>query len=282
MSDLFVSLEADALEKGQTLMSGRPAPLGFLYIGRQRSRSLAVLLLVPLFLVPAVLADPHLHARAVSFSLVEGTVMARTPGSPTWARAMVNMPIEQGLSIATARHSSAEVQFENGSTVRLGELSRIDFAQLALDSDGGFVSHLTLAVGFATINVIPKRHDKYVITATGVSLLPHGKTEFRADLSHGHLRVEVFNGRVRAADSKPFGELRKNQVLACDYSTGGTIQVADTIQMDKWDKWVQSRNRQVSQSAYTDPPAGMYSWENDLIPFGGLGLLPGTFAVDGF
>jgi hypothetical protein len=52
--------------------------------------------------------------------------------------------------------------------------------------------------------------------------------------------------------------------------------------MDEWDKWVQARDRQVSLSAYTDPPAGMYSWENDVIPFGGLGPLPGTFAVDGF
>jgi len=141
---------------------------------------------------------------------------------------------------------------------------------------------LTLAVGFATINVIPKRHDEYVLTATGVSLQPHGKTEFRADLRHGHLRVEVFNGHVRAADSNQFRELRKNQVLACDYTTGGTIHVTDAIQIDEWDKWVQARNRQVRLSAYTDPPAGMYSWENDLIPFGGLGLLPGTFAMDGF
>jgi len=136
----LVSLEADALEKGQTLMNGRPAPQGFLY-GRQRSLSFAVLSLVTLFLLPAVLADTHLHARAVSFSLVEGTVMARTPGSPTWARATVNTPVRQGASIATARHSFAEVQFENGSTVRLGEISRIDFAQLALASHGGYVSH---------------------------------------------------------------------------------------------------------------------------------------------
>jgi len=67
------------------------------------------------------------HVRAVSLSLVEGTVIVRMPEAGKWARATLNMPIEQGISIATARHSFAEVQFENGSTVRIGELSCMGF-----------------------------------------------------------------------------------------------------------------------------------------------------------
>ena len=73
----------------------------------------------------------------------------------------MNMPIEQGVSIATAKHSFVEVQFENGSTVRLGELSRVDFVQMGIGLDGGYVNHLNLAVGFTTINVVPQRHDEY-------------------------------------------------------------------------------------------------------------------------
>jgi hypothetical protein len=69
--------------------------------------------------------------------------------------------------------------------------------------------------------------------------------------------------------------------VACPAISAGA-STGRTIEMDEWDKWVQARDRQVSLSAYTDPPAGMYSWENDVIPFGGLGPLPGTFAVDGF
>jgi len=247
----------------------------------RKSVSLAVLLLVPLSFSSPGVANTHSQARAVRLSFVEGTVIARTPGSRKWARAALNMPIEQGVSIATAKHSIVEVQFENGSTLRLGELSRVDFMQMGIGPDGGYINHLKLAVGFTTVNIVPQRHDEYVLVASGASLVPHGKSEFRADLSRGHLRVEVFKGSVQAADSSQSQPLRRNQVLACDYSVRADFQVTDNIQMDDWDRWVQKRDRQASLAAYNVPPPGMYDWESGLMPFGGDGTFPG-FGEDGF
>lgn len=247
----------------------------------QRSVSLSILPLLTLLFASSALADTPSQARAVRLSFVEGTVIVRRPGSPKWARAALNMPIEQGVSIATARHSIAEVQFENGSTLRLGELSRVDFTQLDITPDSGFINHVNLAVGVTTVNVISKRHDEYVLTASGTSVVPYGKTEFRSDLSHGHLRVEVFKGRIRAADSSQSQLLRRNQLLACDCRSRADFHVTDKIQMDDWDKWVQMRDRQASLAAYSVPPPGMYEWESGLMPFGGDGTFPG-FGDDGF
>ena len=247
---------------------------------KQRLLFLAILLVVTISIASSVLANTSSHARVVSLSLIRGTVIARTVGSPKWARADLNMPIQQGVSIATARQSLAEVQFENGSTVRLGELSRIDFMQMgSAPRNNEHFNNLNLAFGFATINVIPKRHDEYVLTTSIAALMPDGKTEFRTDLSHGHLRVEVFNGRVRAVHYHQSVQLKRNYVLTCDYGLSRLFQVTDTIQMDKWDTWVETRNR---EAAYSSPGPGKYEWENDLIPFGGVGALPGTFAGDVF
>lgn len=229
--------------------------------------------------VSSALADTPSHARAVRLSFIEGTVIVRRPGSPKWSRAALNMPIEQGVSIATARRSIAEVQFENGSTLRLDELSRVDFAQMGITPESGYINHLKLAVGVTTVNIIPKRHDEYVLSAYGASIVPHGKTEFRADLSHGHVRVEVFKGRVQAADSTQSQQLRRNQVLACDYRSRSDFHVTENIQTDDWDKWVQMRDRQASLAAYSVPPPGMYEWESGLMPFGGP--YPG-YGDDGF
>ena len=256
---------------------------------QQGSVSLAVFVLVTLSFAPSVLANtddaqkpPSLagisHARVVSLSLVSGTVIARRPGSTKWAGATVDTPIEEGVSIATARHSFAEVQFENGSTLRLGELSCVDFKQLALAPQRRHVSHLTLDVGFATINVMPKRHDDYILNASGISLTPHGKAEFRTDLSHGHLRVEVIKGHIEAADSNQSERLGKNHALAYDDHTSGAFLVTDSIQMDEWDKWVQARDRQASLLAYSD------GWDAS-IPFGfggSMGALAGALGADGF
>src|SRR5580704_148563 len=241
-----------------------------MYMRNQKSVSLAILLLVTFSFASSGLANTHSQARAVRLSFVEGTVIARRPGSQKWARADLNMPVEQGVSIATARQSIAEVQFENGSTVRLGELSRVDFMQMGINPDRGYINHLNLTVGFATVNVIPQRHDEYVLTASGASLV-----------THGNLRVEVFKGRVQAADSSQSQPLGRNQVLACDYRVRADFHVTDNIQMDEWDRWVQMRDRQASLAAYNVPAPGMYEWESGLMPFGGDGTFPG-FGEDGF
>jgi ferric-dicitrate binding protein FerR (iron transport regulator) len=249
----------------------------------------AVVLLVTFSLAPSVLANTDdaqppsaagvSHARVVSLSLVSGTVLARRPGSTKWAGATVDTPIEEGVSIATAKHSFAEVQFENGSTVRLGELSRVDFTQLALAPHSGHINRLTLVIGFATLHVMPKRHDEYILNASGTRLTPQGKAEFRTDLSHAHLRVEVMSGHIQAADSSQSERLGKNNVLACDDTGSGAFQVTDSIQMDEWDKWVQARDQQqASLAGYAD------GWDAQ-IPFGfggSMGALVGALGTDGF
>lgn len=234
--------------------------------------------------VPTVRSLPgKSHARVVSLSLVEGTVIERGPGSGKWVRAALETPIQEGVSIVTARHSFAEVQFENGSTVRLGELSRIDFTELTLAPRGGYVDGLRFRAGFVTIHMLPSRHDECVLDASGASLMPRGKTEFRTDLSRGHLRIEVFSGHVQVADSTHAEKLRKNQVLAYDYPARSGFRVRDAIQMDAWDKWVRARDRQADLAAYNNQSPGglLYGWD-ELIPFGGMGAFPYGDSDDGF
>jgi ferric-dicitrate binding protein FerR (iron transport regulator) len=248
--------------------------------------SLASLLLLTLSSAPSVLAnaaddaqqspspEPLSHARVVRLSFVKGTVAARRPGSNEWVRATLETPIEEGFSIVTTRGGAAELQFENGSTIRLAEFSRVDFVQLALAPHGGHVNHMTLDRGIATMNLVPERHDEYVLNVSGVSLTPHGKTEFRTDSGRDRLRVEVFKGHVLAADATQSEKLAKNHALAYN-PAGGPFQVTAQIQKDAWDKWVQAREEQAILAAYGETVGFgdlRYAWESDLVPFGGFGL----------
>ena len=213
------------------------------------------------------------HARAVSVTMIHGTVGIRRPESGVWIRATLNAPIEEGFTVATEKDSFAEVQFENGSTLRIGEFSRVEFEQLALAPHVGRISHLNLVVGVATIHLFPERHDEYVVTAVGVSLTSRRKAEFRADLKGGRMRAEVFSGSVQAADSKQSETLGKGRVLTYDYRASGPFQETKTIHLDGWDRWIRQRDREADLAAYrVDDPADtgglLYGWD-DLVPFGG-------------
>lgn len=218
------------------------------------------------------------HGRAVSLSLVEGTVIVRGPSTPKWAPAGLNMPIEEGVSVATGRNSFAEIQFENGSTVRLGPLSRIDFTEMGFAPRDGYLNHLALVFGVATISVISRRKDDNLLSASGAGLEPCGKSEFRTDVHHGRLRVEVFKGRVEVANGSQSEELKKNQALA--RNSAGDLQATQMPPMDNWDKWVHARDKQAELAAYSGPGPGNYDWERTLPPFGDMQTFPGD--DDGF
>ncbi|MGH9406411.1 MAG: DUF6600 domain-containing protein [Terriglobia bacterium] len=219
------------------------------------------------------------HVRVVRLSFVDGTVLVKRPGSTEWAKASVNTPIEEGFSVSTGEQSFAEVEFENGSTARLGQLSQLDFSQLAVDPSGSKINGLTFDRGYATFKVFPERHehDVYTVKAGEATVTPGSKAEFRTDLRDGKLRVEVFEGDVRVADGAQEAKLTKGKVLDTSVGAQVALNVASGIQKDDWDGWVHARDTQ-AELAYNDSPIGtngsLAGW-SDLDQYGAWGFFPG-------
>ena len=99
------------------------------------------------------------HARVVRLSYVNGTVMVKRPGSAEEEKAMLNTPIQEGFELSTSGGSYAEVEFENGSTARMGEQSKLLFHQLALDADGNKLNGMTFEQGYATFHFVPEHNS---------------------------------------------------------------------------------------------------------------------------
>jgi hypothetical protein len=218
------------------------------------------------------------HVRVVRLSYVSGTVAIERPGSAAWAKAVVNTPIEEGFALQTAAQSFAEVQFENGSTARIGELSRIAFSQLAMDPEGNKLNRVSFEQGYATFHVIPQHHDLYAVGANGDTLTPGGKSEFRTDFDQGRLRVEVFDGSVEVASAS--GSVRMGKDAVSEFGPGTTVEAANIqkgIQKDAWDKWAQARDTQAELTS-ADQSVGLnhplYGWD-DLDEYGDWSYVPG-------
>ena len=219
------------------------------------------------------------QARVVRLSFVEGTVMIKRPNSGEWAKAYVNTPIQQGFSLSTASSDSfAEIQFENGSTVRLGASTKVDFTELSLETNGGKVNRLKFDQGYATYHVMPEHGDIYTVQAANVTLTPRSKTEFRTDLDdQGRLRVEVFSGSVRATAGEESKEVGKDKVLTCNTETPQGFTIAHGTVKDDWDKWTEQRDRQAVLTRYDAPvslDAPLYGWD-DLDMYGEWAYFPG-------
>ncbi len=247
----------------------------------------ALILATCLFLATVALAgqpkgvesnNGYSHVRIVRLSFVEGTVLVKRPGSAEWAKASVNTPIEQGFTVSTAGGSFAEVQFENGSTARLGQLSKLRFDELAMAASGAKINRFSFIQGYGTFHLVPQHGDEYAIAAGNTQITPRGKAEFRTDVRpDGRLRVEVFDGSVDVKDPNQLAKLTKGKTLEFNRQALTAFDISRGIRGDSWDNWVQKRDQQ-AELAYNDSPVGidsqLYGW-NDLDAYGEWAFFPG-------
>jgi hypothetical protein len=242
---------------------------------------LAAALISSLIPAPAT-GQSDSQVRIVRLSFVEGTVRMYRPDADQWAKAFVNTPIQQGFKIATDANSFAEVEFENGSTVRLGQSSELDFPSLALSPAGGKINHLSLAQGYGTFTFTPEKGDVYKVLAAGSTFDASSKSMFRLDLDQESQRLEVFNGAV--AVESPYGNetVARNQVLELAVGGANSLQISNGITEDAWDRWVEKRQQTATVAVNKAGPAGgglyggssVYGW-SDLSYFGTWNNLPG-------
>jgi hypothetical protein len=241
---------------------------------------LVVSAVITVALIPAhTAAQSNSQVRIVRLSFVEGTVTMYRPDADQWAKVFVNTPIQQGFKIATDSNSFAEVEFENGSTARLGQSSELDFTNLSLSPEGNKINHLTLAQGYATFVVAPEKGDVYQVSAGGSTFDASSKSMYRIDLDQSGQRVEVFKGDVGVRGPYGSGTITKNQVLALTPGSADPYQVSSGISEDAWDQWV--NKRQQTETVASNGRAGLqysgdslYGW-NDLAFYGAWNYLPG-------
>ena len=232
--------------------------------------------------IAAASGQTYSHARVVRLSFVEGQVTLQRPDVAEWAEAPMNTPLEEGFKISTAEDSFAEVEFENASTARLGQLSLLEFTQLGLASDGSKINRLTMDTGYATFHATPEGQDVYEVLTPNARLTPRGKALFRVDVDSTEERVEVINGFVDAESSLGSWTLAKNSVLDLSPGANQPAQLSQGITKDDWDRWVQERESE-GEAASSNPPSSLYTnngsdtvygW-SDLAYYGDWSNIPG-------
>ncbi len=226
------------------------------------ARRALVLACFALFLASVAHAEENTRVRVVRLSFTEGTVTIQRPDAEEWSLGPVNTPIQEGFKVATAKDGFAEIQFENAlSTVRLGELSEVEFNQLQLSPEGIHLTRMTLDRGYATFHSFPSQGDVYVVKVGDASFSPSGKAEFRLDTDQDGVRAEVFKGEVDFTGSEGSQTLGKNDVLEVTPDSTDPYRIGAGIAQDDWDEWVKQRDEVIASAAVA--PTAEYSSETN-------------------
>ena len=195
------------------------------------------------FFTSAAQAQDSDYSRVVRLSRVDGQVLVSHPGGDAWEEALVNLPLQEGDTLAT-QGGFAEIEFENGATAYLAENSILQFAQLAF-SGGGLVTQLNLTQGAGTFYANLTREDSFRVATSTFEVAIPGRAEFRVDAFRDGASVQVLLGDVSVSTSAGSATFEKGQSVAIHEGDLQNPNVARLPEPDGFDEWVSEQSETI-------------------------------------
>ena len=212
------------------------------------SRSFCVFGLVVLIAACTLSAVADSQARIVRLSDVQGSVQIDKNTGLGFENAFLNLPITQGTQVKTGATGRAEIEFEDGSTMRLTPHSTVHFSTLGLSDSGQRHSAIDLIEGMAYVNWLGK--DDLMLSFSSEKVSLDHAAHFRVDTSNDASNLAVFKGEVEVEG--PSGKLTvdKKKTATFEAANDDKSTIANKITeapFDDWDK--QAKLQQIQHSA---------------------------------
>ena len=156
-----------------------------------------------------VSASAESKARIVRLSEVQGSVQIDRTAGEGFDKAFINLPVIEGSKLRTGKDGRAEVEFEDGSALRLAPNTEVNFLHLALGDDGQKLSAVQLVSGTVYANLHPKKAaekgDQFLLNFARESVTVSEAAHFRVELNDTNATLAVFKGKLSAAS--PSGQI---------------------------------------------------------------------------
>jgi hypothetical protein len=194
--------------------------------------------------------------RAVRLTFAQGAVSVEAaPGSGAQP-AQTNMPLLAGSALTTAADGQAEIEFEDGSVIRLTPNSALTLDTLDVNQSGVFTTNVSLQNGLAYAELRSSAQYRYAINAGGDVLSPIENTTVRIDYDQPPAAFAVFEGTATVArqDGSMRREIRTGELLRADINGSSGFQLTQGIPDDTWDVWNTDRDQAEAAEAQDATP----------------------------
>jgi FecR protein len=232
-----------------------------------------LLLTVPSLTVPAF-ADSQV--RMVRLSEVQGDVQVdRNTGK--CEKAFLNLPITQGVKVQTGKDGRAEVEFEDGSTLRLTPQTVIEFPQLSLRDSGTKASTVFLQEGTAYVNYSGAKDAELTLSFAHEKVTLAHAAHLRVEMDDTTAELAVFSGDVQVQGDSGTVAVSKNHTATFDLTADDHSTVAKNLEPDPFDAWDKQQNQyhqQYASNSYSSYSPYAYG-TTDLNYYGSFSNVPG-------
>ncbi|HMH14039.1 MAG TPA: DUF6600 domain-containing protein [Edaphobacter sp.] len=193
--------------------------------------------------------------RAARLSYLQGSVTVVRMDNTGSDTAQLNMPLAEGLRVMTGEDGQAEVEFEDGSLVRLTPNSSLSLDHLSANSSGNFQTQLGLVHGLVYAELRAASKYTYQLYVDGAVVSPVENATIRINLDEPPAVISVLTGKAhveRASSQDSDGyrtDVRAGEMLTADASDAGRYFLSQQITEDSWDNWNEERDQAAADEA---------------------------------
>lgn len=178
------------------------------------------------------------QARIVRLSNIQGNVQIDRRTGDGFEAALENLPVLQGNRISTKEDGRAEIEFEDGSTIRLAPGTSIEFTRLSLHDSGGKNTELEVSQGTAYFNINPGKRDDFVVDVGHRSINLDHAARFRAVVDQSQAHIAVSHGQVElSAPGSDTISVSKGRTASFDLFDQDNYSLAHNYADGPYDSW---------------------------------------------
>ncbi len=199
-------------------------------------------------------------------SLIHGDVSTQRGDSGDWSAATLNQPLMTGDKISTADNARAEIQLDYANTLRLGNNTKANVANLTHKN-----IQIQLGEGIANYAVSKDSDAEPEIDTPNVSVHPsHHDGIFRVEVHpDGDTIVIVRKGEAQIATPQGSTEIRSGEMATIrGDASSAEYKISSAPDQDDWDRWNSDRDHIIRDANSWRHTNRRYTGTHDLDAYG--------------
>ena len=239
----------------------------------RRMAVLSTLAVLSCWLAVPSFADSQ--ARIVRLSQVDGDVQIDRNTGQGYEKAFINLPVTQGTKLRAGQDARAEIEFEDGSTLRITPGTVVEFPELARRDSGARASSLELQGGTAYLNFKGEKQEEFTLAFGQDRLALTKPAHLRIELKDANATVAVFKGDVEVASAS--GRVKVEKKHSATFSLAGTepYTLANNLEPDPYDEWDKQLDKYHQQYSVSNSFSPYGYGASDLSYYGSFYNIPG-------
>ena len=216
------------------------------------------------------------QARIVRLSQVDGDVQIDRNIGQGYEKAFINLPVTQGTKLRAGQDARAEIEFEDGSTLRITPGTVVEFPELARRDSGARASSLELQEGTAYLNFKGDKGGRvHSCFWTGQARTHQAGPPSHRAMTDVSATVAVFNGDVEVASASGRVNVEKKHSATFALTGAGTYTLANNLAPDPYDEWDKQLDKYHQQYSVSNSFSPYGYGASDLSYYGSFYNIPG-------